>query len=177
MKVEAVNPKTGATISSNVPEEQAAALQELGKERIGEKKLRSYLDGLGLSEDNKVIINELSDVALTVGGQSIKLGRRIVDIAVVLQIQFPRATFGLIVGLVVSILITAIPILGSVLGGIITPIAVAAGVGLGFVADIQNNKLYRKITDATALFDPLKPSLSDARQAYDQLLRNLSLQS
>lgn len=177
MKVEAVNPRTKEKISMRLSAGEAAKLRDLDKERVSENQLDAFLDQLKQSKATQAMLTELKKVTVLAEGQTIQLGRRVIEIAVALQQQFPCATFGVIVGLVVSILVTAIPILGTVISGVVTPVAVIVGLAVGAGFDIRDKALYKKITEATAIFDPLRPSFKEGKRALDQLFEVLAPQS
>jgi hypothetical protein len=177
MKVEAVDPTTGEKISADLTPEQVAGLENLDQERMSDSKLNTYINDMNLSAGEKAFILDMKTATLRSGEKTIQVGRRVIEIAVALQAQFPLTTFGLIVGLVTSILIASIPILGSILGGVVTPIAITIGLAWGFSEDFKDKALYQKFTDATAKFDRLKPTIDGGRQALKQLLNTFAVQT
>jgi hypothetical protein len=173
MKVEANNPVTGEKVTAELTSEQAAHLEGLDQDHMPEGALDAFMDSLKLSPESKAQWDRFRKITVVGGGSSIEIGKRIMEISVALQKQFPYATFGVMVGLVISIIITAIPVLGTIIGGVITPVAVALGLVIGVVFDIQDNAIYKKINDATAMFNPMKPSFKEGKQALEQLYRTL----
>ena len=71
--------------------------------------------------------------------------------------KFPNTATGAVVGSVMGMLISSIPILGWALGWLIAPLFIALGLAVGFWSDIQFKALRESIlSDAEDLFNPFK---------------------
>ena len=172
MKVEAVNPETGKKVAAELSSEQEALLRGLDG-GVSDSGLDAYIERLKLSPQYQAVVSRLKKLSVAGGGKTFQVGKRIVEIAVALQAQFPYATFGVMLGLVISLVVTAIPVLGTLIAGVVTPVAVGLGFAIGITADIQDKALYKKISSATARFNPYRPSITEAKQALEQLFRTL----
>jgi len=62
-----------------------------------------------------------------VGELAIRIGKRVVGIVIMIASKFPNASFGLILGLLVGVLVSAIPLIGGVLGALILPVVAVLG--------------------------------------------------
>ena len=156
MKAEAQNIRTGEKIAVTLSDEQSNLLADLARDRVSDKQLDACIDNLDISADAKAIVSSILKSTIRVGKAIIKVGKRIIEIALAIVAQFPNMTFGLILGLVVAALVSSIPILGFLFGALVTPIAIAFGLTMGYVEDLKDKALARKISEAEAMFEPLK---------------------
>ena len=156
MQAIAEDMETGRIVSVQIPSEGLEELQALAQERVSDVKLQSYIDNLDLSADAKALIASILKAAVKVGDLVIKVGKRIVEIVVMIVSKFPNTTFGLVLGLLVGALVSAIPIIGGLLGAFVLPIAAAFGLATGYMDDIRDQSLAKKIAEASAMFQPLK---------------------
>jgi len=156
MQAIAEDMETGRIVSVEIPSEGLEELQALAQERVSDVKLQSYIDNLDLSADAKALIASILKAAVKVGDLVIKVGKRIVEIVVMIVSKFPNTTFGLVLGLLVGALVSAIPIIGGLLGAFVLPIAAAFGLATGYMDDIRDQSLAKKIAEASAMFQPLK---------------------
>jgi hypothetical protein len=99
----------------------------------------------------------LQELLLRLGGQVISAGRQILAFVLDLVQRFPNNAFGVIIALVLSSLIAAIPLLGGVLGPLLTPVLLAFGLASGALADLKEaavrlriSQLERHFISATA---------------------------
>ncbi|MGZ0071985.1 hypothetical protein ACT9ST_09800 [Sphingobium limneticum] len=109
--------------------------------------LRDQIERLTISADAKALLNDLLDVVVEVGGRVIAAGRQILAFIFDLVQRFPNTTFGVIVALVVSSLITSIPLLGLVLGPLLSPLLIAFGLLAGAIADLKDAPLRARVAD------------------------------
>ena len=162
MRVEARNPTSGETIFVDVPDDQKDELMELTRDRVSNSKLEAYIDNLDISADAKALLASFLKTAVRVGQVVVRVGKRIVEIVVAIVAKFPKATFGMILGLLVGALVAAIPLLGALLAAFVAPIAALFGLAKGYMEDLQDQALSRKIAEATAMFEPLKGEVNVA---------------
>jgi uncharacterized protein YacL len=156
MKTVAEDLNTGAKYTVELADDNLEALQTLANDRVSDSKLQSYIDNLNLSADAKALIASILKTAIKVGEVVIRIGKRIVELVLMIASKFPNATFGLVLGLLVGFLIASIPALGAFLGPFATPIAAVFGLAKGYTEDIKDQNLNRKIMEASAMFQPLK---------------------
>ena len=153
------NPETGEQFRVEIDDSQFAQLKLLEQEQLTEKKLEDYFDNLNISADSKALLVRLAKVTMKVGKTTYKLGKKIIEIAIYLFSEFPHMSFGLIIGSLLTALISSIPIIGAALGGIATLIVVALGVQ-GLIKDIGERSYAAKLDEAKTVFAPLGGNLS-----------------
>jgi hypothetical protein len=158
MKAFTEDPNTGKTIQVEIPDENLEALQVLAQDRVSDSKLQSYIDNLDLPADAKALIASILKTAVRVGEMVIRIGKKIVEIVLMIASKFPNATFGLVFGLIVGALVASIPLIGGLLGAFVLPIAAAFGLATGYVNDVRDQSLAKKVAEASAMFQPLKGS-------------------
>ena len=147
---------TGKTIEVEIPDENLEALQALAQDNVSDTKLQSYIDNLDLPADAKALIASILKTAVRVGEMVIRIGKKIVEIVIMIASKFPNATFGLVLGLIVGALVTSIPLIGGLLGAFVLPIAAAFGLATGYMDDLRDNSLAKKVAEVSAMFQPLK---------------------
>jgi|AntAceMinimDraft_11_1070367.scaffolds.fasta_scaffold17764_2 hypothetical protein len=155
MKAIAEDLDTGEKITVDITEDHFEELRTLAEDKVSDSKLDSYIDNLHLSADAKALVASILKASVKVGDLVIRVGKRIVELVVMLVSKFPNATFGLILGLIVGALVTSIPLLGALLGGLVAPIAAIFGLTKGYFEDLKDQNLERKIVEATAMFQSL----------------------
>ncbi len=87
-------------------------------------------------------------MTITAGKLVIKIGRKIIEVAIILAKQFPGALMGLAIGALIGSLASAIPALGILLGPIVMPLAMALGLARGAWEDMTSASLRSAIIKA-----------------------------
>lgn len=155
MEAVAEDLKTGEKVAIDLSEDNYENLKTLAEDKVTDARLQSFIDNLDLSADGKALISSILEKAIKVGEMVIRIGKRIVELVIMIANKYPKASFGLALGLLVGALIASIPIMGALLGAFVTPIAAAFGLMQGFSEDLKDQGLSRKIAEATAMFQPL----------------------
>ena len=109
------------------------------------RQLHAQLDRMALSADAKVLMGKLLDTTAEVAGKIIEVGRQILAFVTDLLKRFPNTGLGLVIGLTLTALVGAIPLLGVVLGPLIGPILTTFTVTSGALADMKNTSLQKQI--------------------------------
>ena len=122
-------------------------LEDINSEYISLRRIKSYIRNLEIPAEAKVILTELLKVTVKVGGHLYRIGRKMVEIAIVLATKFPAITFALIVTSFINLLIAAIPLLGPVLVPIVGPLVTATGLAIGAYKDIVNPELKERMEE------------------------------
>lgn len=162
MKIIAEDVNSGEKIEVDVSDENLEALSSLAQDNVSNSKLQSYIDNLDMSADAKVLIGSILKTTVKVGDLIIRVGKRLVELVVMIVSKFPNATFGLILGLLVGALVAAIPILGAILAAFVMPIAAIFGLAKGYIDDCKDQALAHKIAEAVAMFQPLNGEMNVA---------------
>ena len=79
------------------------------------------------------------------------------EIALLIAKKFPNTTLGLIVGAILTMLISIIPFIGPALASIIGTLATVYTTASGFIDDLRSRdgRIVDEITEATNVFRPL----------------------
>jgi len=122
-------------------------LEDINSEHISLRRIKSYIRNLEIPAEAKVILDKLLKATVNVGGQLYRIGRKVVEIAIILATKFPATTFALILTSFINFLIAAIPLLGPVLAPIVGPLVTATGVVLGAYKDITEPELRERMEE------------------------------
>jgi len=155
MKVEFVDAK-GNTINMEAEHLTAADVDILNSEIYTRKHIRQMIDNMDISADAKSILNSIAQTTIAVGKNIIQIGKKILEIVLEILRKFPNASYGLILGLLLGMLVSGIPILGLAFGPFITPLAAAFGLASGWSNDLRDNALTTKIFEANERFSALR---------------------
>ncbi|MCY4519306.1 MAG: hypothetical protein OXC13_00840 [Caldilineaceae bacterium] len=155
----------GTEFSGDAPHLDNVAIAALNTFEFSKKKVKDSIDNLDIPSDAKFMLHSIMDqtieVAVDTGKVLIWIGRKIIEIVMFLARNFPNATFGMIFGAVIGILISSIPIIGWALGGLVgSAVALGAILGLGRGA----------IEDFKAMADD--PRIIKACSQFNSLLTN-----
>lgn len=122
---------------------------------FSDDQVRNQIDRMPISADTKAMLYQFSKATVTAGRAIIKIGRKLIDIIFALLRQFPNLSFGVIFGLLMSALITAIPVIGAVLGSLFAPILFGLGVAIGSWEDFKSGAMGARIDLVLREFEPL----------------------
>ncbi len=126
---------------------------------LPERKLLQLIDRTSLSADLKAILVDLAKITIQVGETVVSIGKGILKFVFELVKSFPNLTLGILVAVVLSTIISAVPVIGALFGGIIAPLLLAIGIGKGALADIADNNLKSKIEGLTNDFSDLEKAM------------------
>ncbi|MBC7737358.1 MAG: hypothetical protein H7245_09115 [Candidatus Saccharibacteria bacterium] len=129
----------------------AMVLQEM-EASLSLRKIKSSLERLNCSADTKALLMDLAQITFKVGEKIISVGRKVISFALDLVQRFPNTTFGLVVGLTLSVLVSSIPLLGLVLGPLLTPLFLAFGLSMGALADFKDIGVRSRISELEQKF-------------------------
>lgn len=155
MKVSGIDPQTGKTFEAEADGIDSNFISTMSEFEMSEAGIKKLIDNLNISADAKSILYSITTVTIRAGEFILKIGRKIVDFVCSIFKEFPTATFGMVFGGIVGVLISSIPVLGVVLGPIVTPILISLGLLAGAYEDIKDKNLFRKITEINAKFSAL----------------------
>ena len=116
-------------------------LDDINSEHISLRRIKSYVRNLEVPAEVKVILTDLLKATVNVGGRLFRIGRKVVEIAIILATKFPAVTFALILTNFINMLIAAIPVLGPVLSPILGPLVTAMGLAIVGYKDITDPEL------------------------------------
>ena len=161
MIIKALHPDTGAEISLDVPILNEQDLNLLAEEQAPRDRVLRMLENLNLNAETKLFLSKLLDYSITVGGVLVRLGKKVLEIALFVASRLPLLTFWTVLAAVVAFLISQIPILGSILSAFLAPVLIFAGLVKGFYEELASNN----------------PTLNDLLQSASESFRSLSKQT
>lgn len=157
MIIKALHPDTGAEISLDVPVLKEQDLNLLAEEQSPRNRVLRMLENLDLNAETKVFLSKFLDYSITVGGVLVRLGKKVLEIALFVASRLPLLTFWTVLAAVVAFLISQIPILGSILSAFLAPLLIFAGLVKGFYEELASNNptLNDLLQSASESFKPL----------------------
>ena len=157
MIVEAIHPETGERYRIDIPSLTTADLDRMTKEYMTDEKIKSYIEKLPVSAEIKVVLFKLSKFTIKVGQILLKLGKKVLEIVVMLASKYKHATLGVLIGALLTVLISTIPVLGPPLSSFLGSLLMLFGLGKGLWEDVKKDspELAASITEAGMIFQPL----------------------
>lgn len=155
MEIEYIDSNTGKVFKQQIDNPDQTFLDFLASFEFTEKQLQRKIDSLDISADKKAMLSSLNKFTFIAGRFVIKIGKKIIDVIFSLVKNFPYLGFGVIFGLVLGTLISAIPLIGAALGSLATTIAVALGVTFGCLEEYKSGDLRERIDSFVKDLSPL----------------------
>jgi hypothetical protein len=103
-----------------------------------QRSLRGRIENLPISADSKSLLMDLAELTLTVSGKLIAIGRKILALAFDLAKKFQNVIFGVLIALLLSVVLAAVPLLGPAIAALLAPIMLAFGIAKGAIEDFRN---------------------------------------
>ena len=119
-------------------------------EQWTDRQIETFIDRLDISADAKANLAAFAKVTVKVGREVVRIGRKIVDVMFSFLRNFPGIAFGVIFAVVITTLLSAIPLLGAVLGSVASALLLVFG---GYV-DLKNPAFSARLN---AFVDELRP--------------------
>ena len=123
---------------------------------LPQRKIVQLIERTNLSADMKALLSDLARLTIKIGGKILAIGRKILTFIFDVVKLLPGITLGVLAAIVISSIIGAIPIIGAVLAAFLSPILLAAGISLGALKDMTNDKLGEKLDKLIGSFSLLK---------------------
>jgi len=156
MIINATNPETGEKIEIDAPDLSQDELESLIKSYKTVDEIHRYLNNLDISADAKILLSKILNTTMKVGGKIIEIGKKVLEIIIDLAGKYPNTTFGLVAALLVTALVSSIPLFGYLFGLFISPLLIAFGLVAGFSADMKDSSITDAVAEAMQAFSPLK---------------------
>jgi hypothetical protein len=138
----------------------ADELATLTTEHSTDEQIKDMIERLplNLSAETKLIIYNVLQFSVQVGNEVVRLGKKVVEMALMLSNRYPNATFGLIIAAILTALIAMLPIIGPALAALLGPLLAILGVAGGFLKDLRekNPNLSADVDKAANTFSALK---------------------
>jgi hypothetical protein len=120
------------------------------------RKLKDLIERTNLSADMKALLSDITTITAKVAGKIISIGRKILTVVFDLIKLFPAITIGVIAALVLTAIISAIPLVGGVLAGALSSILLLLGIGKGALTDLSSPDLNERIQNFVNSLSALK---------------------
>ncbi len=153
----------GGEFSGDAPHLDNTVIAALNTFELSKKKIKDSIDNLDIPPDAKFMLHSVTDktieVVIGTGKVLIWIGHKILEVVLFLGRNFPNATFGMIFGAVIGILVSSIPIIGWALGGLVGSAAVLGailGLGRGAIDDFKALANDPRVVEACNQFNSLR---------------------
>lgn len=156
MKITGVDPITGKQTIIESDKIDKSFIQAMSEFEMSDEAIKKMIDGLDASADIKVLLYKIATVTIRAGNAILKIGRKIIDLICKICSEFPKATFGMVFGAILGVLVGNIAVIGGALASIVGPILIAFGLVVGVANDLADQALERKIKQVNAEFEPLR---------------------
>lgn len=143
MQVKMTNPKSKETIFVDCEDKEIDF--EKFKPILPESQIDRYINNLNISAEAKVVIIQIKDITVEIGGKLIVIGRKTLESIIYLIKKHPNTIVGGIIGATIGLLISSIPIIGWLFSWLITPLCTALGLAYGFWNDMREKDVHKKI--------------------------------
>jgi hypothetical protein len=110
---------------------------KIGPEESNEN-LKKRINRLNLKKEDKGLLASLIRKTARIRGQIVQVGKVALKFILSLAEKFPHTLCALIVGIVIKLLLSAIPLLGVILGPVLGSMIVVALVMVGVALDLYN---------------------------------------
>ena len=108
------------------------------KEKIlSNESYENFIDRLDVSDNLKVFLRSLIRMTKKICNSVVEEGKVVLNIIIDGVRRFPHAVGGAVIGLILGMLLLAIPFLGPILSSAVTPILALAGGLAGLVMDVS----------------------------------------
>ncbi len=109
------------------------------------RNVEAVIERLSVSADAKSLLLDLSRITMKVGNALFSLGKAILTFVINTVKKFPNTTFGLVIGLTVSVMVSGIPVIGFILGPLLGKMLTAFGLTMGAIADFKDASIRSEI--------------------------------
>jgi hypothetical protein len=109
------------------------------------RKVEAAIEKFAISADAKSLLLDISRITIKVGEVVFSYGRALLTFVVDLMKRFPNTSFGLVVGLTVSVMVGGIPVIGVILGPLLGKLLTAFGLTMGAIADFKDSAIRSEI--------------------------------
>lgn len=109
------------------------------------RQIEGVIERLSVSADAKSLLLDLSRITIKVGNALFSLGKAILTFVINTVKKFPNTTFGLVIGLTVSVMVGGIPVIGYILGPLLGKLLTAFGLTMGAIADFKDASIRSEI--------------------------------
>jgi hypothetical protein len=144
---------TGYVLENAVEKDLDDGLTGRGKDNLlkelntghSPRQIEAVIERLSISADAKSLLLDISRITMKVGNALFSLGKAILTFVINTVKKFPNTTFGLVIGLTVSVMVGGIPVIGFILGPLLGKLLTAFGLTMGAIADFKDASIRSEI--------------------------------
>ena len=148
------------TLSRNAEHLTVEDVDNLNSHEFDHDQAERLIDNMDVSADDKVRLHSIGEwtihVTTKAGHAVVWIGRKLLDIALYLLREFPNATFGVVLGLLLGYIASMIPVIGFLIAPIVGTVAVLAGGIKGVSEDLQQKDIQQRIAELCTQLNGLK---------------------
>ena len=165
MKYKVIDPATNREIEIDFNSDSLITIENAFQPKIENKQLANWIDNLSTNGEVKALIHKLKEFAVKLSDKVINIGYKIIEIIINFAKLYPNTAIGVIIGAILSLIISTIPFLGILLLPIVKPLFLALGIALGYWQDFKEKKIKTELSNEMVdkinetvnyIFSPLK---------------------
>ncbi len=156
MQISATNFETGEKFEADLDGVEDEGILDFFNIDLSDEAIKRKINNLNISADAKSMLFSIAKGTVLIGQKILQIGRKILDVIFQIIKDFPNMTAGAIICIVLSMLVSSIPIIGFIFGPLLGPLLIAFGIAVGAKEDLKNAHLQRRITKTMADFETLK---------------------
>ncbi|NIZ61968.1 hypothetical protein DL239_13385 [Sedimentitalea sp. CY04] len=118
-------------------------------------KIRKMIDNTNLSADMKALLYDIAKITIKVGETIIAVGRRVLDLSMMLVSKFPHTTLGVIVAVVLMTVTSSVLAWAPLLAVALNKLLLILGFTAGAVEDIRQNAMREAMERIALQWAPL----------------------
>ena len=118
-------------------DEQAFLNLAKNEKLLSNDAYENFIDRLDVSDNLKVLLRSLIHMTKKICGVVVEAGKVVLNIIIDGLRRFPHAIGGAVIGMILGMLLCAIPFLGPILSSTVAPILAVAGGLVGFAMDVS----------------------------------------
>lgn len=148
MQIELKNTNTGDVRIVDAQVDLVEVIEKINKPNMSKRNIAEFFENIELPADLKALLISVFDVTIQIAGATLHVGKKILEFIYLFVKKFPNTSVGIVVGSVLGMLISSIPVIGFILGWMLPPLCIALGLGIGFWQDMTNPHLVEDISRA-----------------------------
>lgn len=147
MILEMTHPETKKVVTVEADGIDVEALIEQFKLKYSVAEFKRIIDNLAIPAEAKALLTELLSFTVKAGTVVLEIGKKVIEVVKMLAEKFPNITAGIIIAVVLSFLVSCIPVLGPLLSWICTPLFLLVGVGAGIWKEYEHTDLGKSLKE------------------------------
>jgi hypothetical protein len=147
MEIKYLDPATGKEKTINITEFRIEEAKDQLKPVLSKSQLKRQIDSNFKKGEIKSILESISDHTVNFGEWTFKIGHKAVELAISFIKRYPNTAAGLLIGAVIGLILSSIPVIGWIIGWLVMPLFTVLGLGVGCWMDLKDKELQSSIKD------------------------------